>query len=563
MPIKRSTLRSLTGGALALATLATRLPLRGRTLFEFDSVDFVVATVRFNLEQVTPHVPGNILHIFGARLLLPLVATIPDAYSAQSILLSIGAVLLLWRAAAQLRGERVGLIAATLWLTAPLFWFIGCVATAYIQEAFYCSALLYVGIKWIREPSNRVLPPLLAGVLALAIGARQNDVLFFAPAVVWLFVTQRRSVRSWWQPILVFTTICLAWGLDLIEESGGLAEYIRVFSREQGMRSQSMLFGNSWHHQLDATAKFLFMLPVAMGPPALAAVAIVAIWPRRCYALIRQSRRSTLGRFALWLAMPSFAFYLLIYFMKAGYLLTLLPVIVVAVAVMIDMAAIWWAETVKSDPAQRMRLTRPIITRNAIVLTLIVTCMNVLWFTLPWPGTDVRYFFDEETRNSYARGIESRLGTSRSLMATIGNRMFSTTNVRGIWAIDSMNHTTLRMLNAAQANTDFTVIIATWWDRQSYLALPKAHVYDIQPMEDTIAVGVSHHFWREAVASRAIHLPPYRSLLLLIRHDHPDFAELRSQLEMERLQGSDELEIYRARSAPDTLHWRKARFITR
>lgn len=563
MPIKRSTLRSLTSVALALATFVTRVPLRGRTLFEFDSVDFAVAATRFNLEQVTPHVPVNILHILGARLLLPLVASVTDAFFVQSLLLSIGSVLLLWRAAALVRGERVGLMAATLWITTPLFWFIGCVATAYIQEAFYCSALLYVGIKWLREPRNAWLPPTLAAVLALAIGARQNDVLFFGPAVAWLFFKQRRSVASWWLPIVVFVGICAAWGVDLLVESGGITRYMGVFSHEQGMRSQSMLFGNSWHHQIDATAKFLFLLPVVMGPLLVAALIIAAKWPRKTLALVRRAMSSGIGTFCFMLGLPSFVFYLVIYFMKAGYLLTLLPIIVIAGAVLVDMAAIWMAERIKSKPERRLQLTRPIITRNAIVLTTLVVTANVLWFSLPWPGTDVRYSFDEDTRNSYARGIESRLGSSKSFLATVGNRMFSATNVHGVRAIDSLNHTALRVLTAANANDSTTVVIATWWDRQSYLALPNAYVYDIQPAGDTIALGVSHHVWRTPLVARSIHLPPYRTMLLLVRQDHPDFPTLRSQLDLERLPDSDGLEIYRARSVPDTLSWRNARFITR
>src|SRR5437588_11598128 len=137
MPLGEKKVRWLTGSLLTAGVLITRLPFISHMLYEFDSIDFAVATFRFSLEQVTPHFPGYILHVLFAKFLLLFLSDVNLAFVWISILLSIGSVLFLWRAAAALRGERVGVIAAVLWLFTPLLWFYGEVATSYMYEAFF------------------------------------------------------------------------------------------------------------------------------------------------------------------------------------------------------------------------------------------------------------------------------------------------------------------------------------------------------------------------------------------------------------------------------------------
>jgi hypothetical protein len=559
MPIKPRTLRVLTGAALATATVATRVPFRSHTLFEFDSVDFAVATFRFDLGQITPHVPGNILHVLAGRLLSTFTTDLNSAFVALSVILSVASVLLLWRAAAQLRGERVGLIAAVLWLTTPMFWFTGCVATAYIHEAFFCSALLYLGIRWLRQPGSTVLPMIIAATLGLSIGARQNDVLFYAPAVVLLFQWLRPSRKTTINAIAAFTLVCLMWGLDLLIESGGIVNYLAAFSRERGFRTQSILFGNSWHAQLNATSKVLFYLPFAIGPVLLGWGWGFIRWPKRTIGFIRSAAQARTARFALWLALPSFVFYLVIYFMKAGYLLTLVPIAVVASAVLLDMIAIWQTEKIKVRINDELLLTRPLITRRAVLITAFIAVLNILWFVARLPGIDTLQTFDEATRESFSRGVEDRLATSQSRLATIANRVLSNTNVNGIRAIDSLNTVTADILERAGANDSTSVVIATWWDRQAYIALKHAYVYDVQPMGDTIAVGISHNSWRVPLDARSIALPTHKRLFLLMRHDHPDFQRVSAGHVISRLNAPPFIDIYRKDDSSDIV-WRNARF---
>jgi hypothetical protein len=322
-----------------------------------------------------------------------------------------------------------------------------------------------------------------------------------------------------------------------------------------------MLFGNSWREQLNATAKVLLLLPIMGGALTASLVPMLILWPKRTWLFVKASFATRAGRFALWLIAPSLAFYLVIYFMKSGYLLTIVPVCVLSAACLIDMAAIWQAEHTKRKSNDKLLLTRPVITRRAIVITSALVVLNVLWFTLPLGAVSNERMFDESTRSSFARGIEGRLGTSHSILSTIANRIFSTTNYHAIVATDRLNALIESTLFTHGANEPSSILLASWWDRQAYRAMPLAYVYDIQPMGDTIAIGVSHHLNRVDLDSRSVVVPPHARLFLLMRRDNPDFPEVARQQTLRRLTLPNYLDVYEVLSAPDTLRLRNASFV--
>ena len=73
--------------------------------------EYGYGAIRYNLEQVTPHMPGYILHVLIGRGLYYLIGDLNRAFVWESVLLSIGSVLAMWRAGAWLRGERLGVVA--------------------------------------------------------------------------------------------------------------------------------------------------------------------------------------------------------------------------------------------------------------------------------------------------------------------------------------------------------------------------------------------------------------------------------------------------------------------
>ena len=564
MDRREKKIRAVFGVALTLATIATRWPIRSRTFFEFDSINFAVAIFRFDLREVTPQMPGYILHVLFGRFISSFGIGVNQAYIILSVLLSVCAVLFLWRAAAALRGERVAVIAALLWLTTPLFWFHGVVNAIYAEEAFYASVLLYLGLKWLRNdrPSWEVVVYFIA--FSLAVGARQTSLLFFLPATIFLIWKRRPSKKIFGLAMVCFVVITGTWVSELLREAGGLTTYLALAKSESNFRTQSILFGNSWHSQFDMMGKVLFYFVLALGSSWLMVITIDVAYARRSIIFIRQHIRNPKALFVFLIALVPFLFYLLVFFMKAAYLLNVAPSAILVRAVLVDQFAIWLAEHEKRQSSDPLKLTRPIITRNVSIITSILVILNILWFLVPWPGSEQSRYNNEDTRNSFIHGALYRAGHSRDRWLTIANRALEYTNVSGITAVDSLNNMTLRTLEANNANNPDQAIIATWWSRWTYLLLPRALTYDVEvdyKRPGAIAVGCAQEFHRMNIYDSVIRISSKRPVLLLMRQDRPDFKQVSQQVHLERLPMPEYLDIYRILDSSFVLKWGDRTFV--
>jgi len=560
-------LLSLTGIALAIATLATRLPFRAKTFFEFDSINFAVATFRFDLGQVTPQMPGYILHVLFGRLLYLITGDFNQAYLWVSVLLSIGAVLFLWRSAAALRGERVAIIAALLWLTTPLFWFHGAVNAIYVEEAFFTGLLLFLGLALIKNDNQKPKSSLFIFYfisLSLAGAARPTSLLFFLPATFYLLWKRRPSRELLLASVFCFLIVTGIWVMELLQEAGGLSAYWSYLLSENNFKTQSILFGNSWQSQIDTIEKVAFYLPLSLGASCLAIVAIILRFPRHIISFIRSYVRNTKAQFVALVAIAPLLFYALIFFMKAGYLLNVVPSAILVVAVLLDQSAIWMAEKQKGRSKNNNALTRPLITRNSIILTSGVVLLNAFWFLLPLPGAEQKLYDNEDTRNSFIHGAMHRYEHSESRMLTLANRALEYTNISGIRAVDSLNSTTLDALLAHGGNDSGQVILASWWYRWCYLLLPHSITYDLElnPIHpDSLWVGRAHEMNRVNVYDPIIRFHSRTPVLLLLRHDRPDFEIVSRQIRLERLPMPEYLDIYKVLDSTFTLKWGNRTFI--
>ena len=568
-------LRILFGLGLALATFLTRYPIHASTLFEFDSINFAVGTFRFDLVQVAPQMPGYILHLLLGRVLYAIIGDIHLAYVWLSILLSIGSVLFLWRAAVVLRGERVGVIAALLWLTLPLFWFHGAVDAIYTEEAFWTSVLLYFGLRIITKFEFRIsnkeqrYETLFVGLFAigfsLAGAARPNDLLFFFPAILYVLWKTKPRKNAVIIAAACFAVVTALWVAELLYKAGGLAHYLSLAASESNFKTQSILFGNGWRSQLDLMGKVLFDFVIALGPLWILLLVAGGVFAKHSNSFVRHYARNTKAQFVFLIAIVPLGFYFVVFFMKAGYLLNVLPSAILACAVLLDQVAIWIAETVKRRFT--MRLTRPIITKYALLMTGGLVILNILWVFVPWPGTQQSMFDNEDTRNSFIHGAVNRYEHSMSPALTLANRTFEYTNVSGIRAVDSLNNVVLRTLQDNYGNDSGEVILASWWYRWAYILFPHATVYDLElnpHHPDSLWVGRSQELNRDFLdhpADSVIHFRSSHPVLLLLRHDRPDFDTVAYQVHLERLPLPEYLDIYRVLDTSFTLKWHDRTFV--
>ncbi len=556
MPLGEKKVRRLTGLLLIAATLITHLPFISKMLYEFDSVDFAVGTFRFSLEQITPHFPGYILHILFAKFLLLFIVDINFAFVLISILLSIGSVLFLWRAGATLRGERVGFVAAVLWLFTPIFWFYGEVATAYVYEAFFASTFLYLGISLLRNPNKRWLVYFLFIVLSLAAGARQSSIIFFTPCLIYILWKTKQPLRVLFQEILLFLLISSAWLVILFSYSGGIGQYFALEGRQTIYRSQSILFGNSFSAHAAVVGKVFVSLFIAALPFVLIFLAALLRYSKRAGTFIKAQFPKTTFRFTALVALPPFLFYISIYFMKAGYLLNILPSAALIAAVLLDQMTIWRAEKIKRASENKLLLTRPIITFGAIKITLLIVLFDLIIFLAPFPWTSGEYFNNSFTYDSFNAGIIQSSGLFL-------NRLAAFSNVYGVKNVDLLHEKVFTALKNESANPSDLVLLDTWWHRWGYYYYPGSTIYDIRdfPSNDSLWIGRSQNFIREVVEERLIKIPGGKKVLLLLREDHPFYSEISRQVHLEKISLPHYLDMYRITDEHFSFLWKNVRFI--
>ncbi|HYM19488.1 MAG TPA: hypothetical protein VEW28_00620 [Candidatus Kapabacteria bacterium] len=562
MPLGERNVRRLTGASLVIATIATRLPFATKMLFEFDSVNFAVATFRFSIAQVTPHFPGYILHILFAKFLLLFITDVNQAFVWISILLSVGSVLYLWRAGAALRGERVGFIAALIWLFLPIFWFYGLVATAYEYEAFFASALLYHGMRLLRTPHNRTHLITLFVILSLSTAARQSSLLFFTPAIIVLCMLTKQHLKDITIGSISFALITAVWLGILFAMCGGASAYWQAMLGEHIYRSQSVLFGNPLNEHLAVIAKVILYLIAATSPFVLITLFCFLCYRDRLFLLIRESRKKISFYFIILVAAVPLLFYLAIYFMKAGYLLNVLPSLTLVTAILIDQLAIWHTFDVKKNPGNELILTRPIITKRTAIITVCVVMFNIVWFILPFPGTSETDFNNGFTRDSFNEPRGSTVH-SQNGFAYFVNRIFSFTSVRCASTTDRLHEQVFRILQIEQSKNNNLVLIDTWWHRWGFYYLPDAVIYDIrdQSSQDTISVGLSRQYSRTMSLPASIVIPNNAEILLLLRKDHPSFNEISKQVHLEKIDLPEYLDMWRIADTSFTLKWKNRIFV--
>ena len=306
-----------------MLTLASRWPYRARMLYNWDAVQFALALTEFDVAKHQPHPPGYLLYVGLGRLANRWVEDPALAYVGLAMLFSAATTFVVYWLARRLYDRTTAIAAAALLAVSPLFWFYGSVGLTYAGEAF--GASLVAWCAWgALEGRSRYLY-LGALTLGLVGGMRQSVLVLIFP--LWLGAAVL-GVRSWRRVVAaggVLSAAVLAWLLPTIWLSGGLAAYVAASTQLYGsvVLPTSVLGGS-----LDVTfsqARYLAeSVIVGLGPLALAFVALPAY-----------VRRVGWGRqewFLLAWILPPAAFYTLVHFGQAGYVLTFLPALVILLA---------------------------------------------------------------------------------------------------------------------------------------------------------------------------------------------------------------------------------------
>jgi 4-amino-4-deoxy-L-arabinose transferase-like glycosyltransferase len=287
--------------ALAIGTLASRVPLLAPRLAHWDAVNYALGLHAFDVAAHQPHPPGSPYFILLGRAALAVLGDDNASLQSISVLASIGAVLAEYALARVLFGKQAAVLAALLLLTQPVFWGYGTTASAWTLLALLSICIALVAALLVRGHRRLVYPSAL--LLGFASGFRAAAAVFLAP--LWLWSVSRARPGRILAPLAVaLAAACaLVWLIPVSASAGGAVVWserlLALLPAADGASPAEA-------RQLAANTAIAFgTLAFTLGP---ALVLSFLLDRQRANGWLRSTLRSQTGVFlALWI-LPAFTF---------------------------------------------------------------------------------------------------------------------------------------------------------------------------------------------------------------------------------------------------------------
>ncbi len=354
---------------LAVVTLLSRWPYRARMLYNWDAVQFALALREFDIAKHQPHPPGYLLYVGLGRLVNASLGDPTLAYVALAMVFSAGSTFMLYALARRLYDRATALVGASLLAVSPLFWFYGSVGLTYAGEAFAASVVAWFAYATLGGSPRH----LYWGALALGLtgGVRQSVLLLLLPLWLGCALVGVRSRRRLAVAGGILLGSVLAWLVPMLWLTGGLAAYLAASTQLYGsMLFPTSVLGGSLDVTLAQLRYFLESTVVGLGPLALVALAL-PVYARRVGWRVPEL-------FLLAWILPAGIFYTLVHFGQAGYVLTILPALVILLS-----RVLVWAVAAGSERLRRPNWRWALTAAAVLPLVLINTGFFVSARPLP------------------------------------------------------------------------------------------------------------------------------------------------------------------------------------
>ncbi len=294
--------------------LLTRLPTRSDYLFSWDSVNFALAMDEWNLTLHQPHPPGYIAYVGLARVARLFGVDHNLALQLVAMLATGLAGWVWWKLARRLGiGKTPALSGLALLLTSPLVWLYSSVAEVYAFDML--STLLVVMATYWDDGSRRSTIK-IAAAFALAASVRLPTAVLLLPLTL---VVRDGSVRRFLVSVATLLAAVAIFALDpaFIEAFAGHVSFTTSATRVWGGSEDAF-------RAINRNARDLLRTVLMSGVGMI----LLVLWLGwRHGPGVRIDRRLA----AAW-AIPMLAVFVGLHFGKQGYLLPLLPLVVLYVA---------------------------------------------------------------------------------------------------------------------------------------------------------------------------------------------------------------------------------------
>ncbi len=310
---------------LGLLVVITRLPFTSKFLYEWDSVNYSLAFENYNILQQQPHPPGYLLYVALGKAVNYIFNDPNTSLIFLSVLFSVLSVVLVYFMAKDIFSRKIGIISALLLIFNPFIWFYGEIASIYIFEAFFSILIAYSSYKLFKGDEKFIY--ISALVLGLSGGFRTDILEFMLPLWIFCIWSARVPYTKIFKGLLAFAVAVSLWLLPAVILTGSLESYIHILRYTSEAASYtSLIFGASIGQQILNTGVCIIWSLVGLTLIGILITVLFLTYHRENlkFKVISYLKKPLNIFFLLWI-IPSFLFYLFIYIVKPGYLLTVIP----------------------------------------------------------------------------------------------------------------------------------------------------------------------------------------------------------------------------------------------
>jgi hypothetical protein len=324
----------LAAAILFAASLAIRVPFRSHFTYHWDSAQFALAIEHYDISVSLPHEPGFFLFVMFGRLVNLLVGDPHTSLVWMNMLAGAGLVALGYLLGAALFGRDCGWVTAGILATSPLCWFQSEVVFSTLLDAALVTATVLVCWRAIRRRGAWPWVFAAGTIVALQAGVRQPTTPSLCP--VWVY-TFWRFPRPRWRKfavgVLVAGVLCTAWFVPMVQMSGGLGTYLRLYPERARKDAPLSPLGGGPENLIHSAAMIVGSCWVGLLGAGLLAGAESLSWlvgKGRKWATIA-NRGEELWFLTMWIV-PMIAFGLAVYTVMPGYILCYFPGIAILAA---------------------------------------------------------------------------------------------------------------------------------------------------------------------------------------------------------------------------------------